>query len=138
MRGKLSQGWVLLAFLLYCIFLICLSGLKSAGLFLPHIYDLEQWMGGDKWMHLKFSAILSILACFASERVLDLAAFRRMLVVLLSLMLALAIDESLQYLLVSRRFEFLDYAYGLSGVVSGISLYALILAARSAGNHKRA
>lgn len=89
-------------------------------------------------MHLKFSAILSILACLASERVLDLAAFRRMLVVLLSLMLALAIDESLQYLLVSRRFEFLDYAYGLSGVVSGISLYALILAARSAGNHKRA
>ena len=138
MNMKSSSVWPVLLFVSYVATLISLSAFKSLEIYLPTLFLIERLMGGDKWMHLKFSAILSILACFASERVLDLAAFRRMLVVLMSLMLALAIDESLQYLLVSRRFEFLDYAYGLSGVVSGISLYALILAARSAGNHKRA
>ena len=116
-----------LLFISYGLSLVVLSVFKSAEIFLPQIYALEHWLGGDKWMHFKLSAMLAVLTCFASERVLDLAPFRRILVATLCLALALSIDEALQGVFASRRFELADLAYGCSGVLAGVVGYLAVV-----------
>ena len=114
-------------FIAYSVFLVVLSVCKSAEWFLPTIYGLEHWLGGDKWMHLKLAAGLSFLACFASEQVMKLTLMKRMLAVFVFLSLALLLDEMLQYIIAARRFEWLDSAYGVCGLASGIATYLVIL-----------
>ena len=121
--------WVYV-FILYGALLLALSVLKSVEVALPTVYGIEHWLGGDKWMHFKLSGILAILACFASERVLDLAAIKRTLRVFPVLVLALAIDEALQFLTATRRFEFLDLAWGVSGLLAGALGYLLVVVVR--------
>lgn len=117
--------WVCL-FIGYGILVLLLSIFKSAEIALPTLYEIEKWFGGDKWMHFKLSGILAVLACFASERVLDLAPIIRTLRVLPVLVVALVIDEALQYLTVSRRFELLDLAWGVTGLLAGVLGYLLV------------
>jgi glycopeptide antibiotics resistance protein len=126
--------WVYV-FILYGALLLTLSVFKSAEVALPTVYGFERWLGGDKWMHFKLSGILAILACFASERVLDLAAIKRTLHVFPTLVLALAIDEALQLLTVTRRFEFLDLAWGVSGLLAGALGYLLVVFVRDGVAH---
>jgi glycopeptide antibiotics resistance protein len=121
--------WVYV-FILYGVLLLALSVFKSAEVALPTVYGIERWLGGDKWMHFKLSGILAILACFASERVLDLAAIKRTLRVFPVLVLALAIDEALQFLTATRRFEFLDLVWGVSGLLAGALGYLLVVFVR--------
>jgi glycopeptide antibiotics resistance protein len=121
--------WVYV-FILYGVLLLALSVFKSAEVALPTVYGIERWLGGDKWMHFKLSGILAILACFASERVLDLAAIKRTLRVFPVLVLALAIDEALQFLTATRRFEFLDLVWGVSGLLVGALGYLLVVFVR--------
>lgn len=80
-------------------------------------------------MHFTLSAFLSLLACFASGRVLDLAASKLVAYVYVLLFIALTIDEILQYTLASRRFELLDLAYGSLGLLSGGVGYLLAVVA---------
>ena len=114
-----GQRWPAVLFLVYAIGLIVLSACKSAEIGLPQIHGLEAWLGGDKSMHFTLSAILAALACFASERVLDLAPITRTIVVCCVLVTALSLDEGLQYVLASRRFELLDLAFGSLGLLTG-------------------
>ena len=123
-------------FVVYAVVLVGLSGFKSAELYLSQIHGLEHWLGGDKWMHFKLSALLSILACFASERVLDLAPIKRILCVLCVLLISLVVDEALQYGVSSRRFELLDLAYGISGLLSGILGYLAVTAIKRRVNRR--
>ena len=126
--------WVYV-FILYGVLLLALSVFKSAEVALPTVYGIERWLGGDKWMHFKLSSILAILACFASERVLDLAAIKRTLRVFPVLVLALAIDEALQFLTATRRFEFLDLVWGVSGLLAGALGYLLVVFIRDGVTH---
>ncbi|MGB0504028.1 MAG: hypothetical protein ACPGGD_08240 [Thalassolituus sp.] len=126
--------WVYV-FIVYGALLLALSAFKSAEVALPTVYGIERWLGGDKWMHFKLSGILAILACFASERVLDLAAIKRTLRVFPVLVLALAIDEALQFLTATRRFEFLDLAWGVSGLLAGALGYLLVVFIRDGVTH---
>jgi glycopeptide antibiotics resistance protein len=121
--------WVYV-FILYGVLLLALSVFKSAEVALPTVYEIERWLGGDKWMHFKLSGILAILACFASERVLDLAAIKRTLRVFPVLALALATDEALQFLTATRRFELLDLMWGIAGLLTGVLGYLLVIVAR--------
>ncbi len=114
-----AQRWPAVLFLVYAIGLIVLSACKSAEIGLTQIHGLEAWLGGDKSMHFTLSAILAVLACFASERVLDLAPITRTIVVFCVLVTALSLDEGLQYVLASRRFELLDLAFGSLGLLTG-------------------
>lgn len=109
---------------------VLLSIFKSAEIALSTLYEIERWFGGDKWMHFKLSGILAVLACFASERVLDLAPITRTLRVLPVLVVALVIDEALQYLTASRRFELLDLAWGVTGLLAGVLGYLLVVLVR--------
>jgi glycopeptide antibiotics resistance protein len=70
-------------------------------------------------MHFTSSAILAVLACFSSERVLDLAPITRTVGACCVLIAALSLDEGLQYVMVSRRFELLDLAFGSLGLLTG-------------------
>ena len=112
-------------FVSYAIFLVLLSGLKSAGLFLTEIYALEHWMGGDKWMHFGLALILSLLANMAAERKLPLKMIGRIVTVVMLLVTALLIDEAHQYYLATRRFEWQDTASGTAGVLAGVVLYVI-------------
>ena len=118
-----STLWI---FFSYGALLVLLSAFKSIELFLPQITWLEHSLGGDKWMHFKLSTLLAILACFASEQVLDLRPVNRSLVVFGVLLFALALDEALQYGLASRRFELLDLAYGSAGLLCGTLGYFIV------------
>lgn len=126
--------WVYV-FIVYGALLLVLSVLKSVEVALPTVYGIEHWLGGDKWMHFKLSGILAILACFASERVLDLAAIKRTLRVLPVLVLALAIDEALQFMTATRRFELLDLAWGVLGLLAGALGYLLVVFVRDGVTH---
>ena len=105
------------------MFLGGLSLFKSLGLQLEQIYALEEWLGGDKWAHFQLAAVLAVLGCFAFDRVLNLRPYWSVVPVFVVLALALAIDETLQYALASRRFEVLDFACGLAGLASGCFVY---------------
>ena len=116
---SVGYRWAVYLFVSYAIVLMLLSGLKSAEVALAQIHTIEAWLGGDKNMHFTLSAILAVLACFASKRVLDLAPITRTIVVFCVLVTALSLDEGLQYVLASRRFELLDLAFGSLGLLTG-------------------
>jgi|DeeseametaMP0139_FD_contig_81_775469_length_728_multi_5_in_0_out_0_1 VanZ family protein len=131
---SVGYRWAVYLFVSYAIVLMLLSGLKSAEVALAQIHTIEAWLGGDKNMHFTLSAILAVLACFASERVLDLAPVTRTIGVVLLLGLALSVDEALQYTLASRRFELLDLAYGSLGLLTGVLGYLSVTFVRSRFN----
>lgn len=131
MSGQQSKDVIWIGiFVVYGMFVLALSALKSAEIALPTLYEIERWFGGDKWMHFKLSGILAILACFASERVLDLAAIKRGLYVFPVLLAALALDEALQFITDTRRFELLDLAWGVAGLLAGVLGYLLVVVVR--------
>jgi VanZ family protein len=124
-------------FIAYGVLLVVLSVCKTAEWFLPTINGIEHWLGGDKWMHFKLATVLSFLACFASERVIAFAFVRRILAVFTFLVAALLLDEAHQYIVASRRFEWLDSAYGVCGLVSGIAIYLVVLTITSRFGERR-
>jgi VanZ family protein len=122
-------------FTFYCFFLLMLSFFKSAELFLPAIYQFEAWLGGDKLMHLKLAFVLSLLACFAAnsiKRNFLLNAFWRLLFIQLFLASCLLLDEAHQYLAPSRRFELMDFYYGVGGLLIGLLSYCCFLGVKIA------
>lgn len=128
----MKKYWVGLLLLAYGSLLVVLSVFKSAEYLLEYLYQLEDYFGGDKQMHLKLAAMLSILGCFAAERVLDLARLKRVVLVVSLASVFLTIDEGIQYVLDSRRFEFEDLAYGIAGLMLGCLGYLIFDAAKAA------
>lgn len=115
-------------FILYGITLLSLSIFKTSELFLPAIYQFEAWLGGDKLMHLKLSIVLSILASIAAQKLtakkaLGLNIFWRLIAVHTCLGMGLLMDEAHQHLSSARRFEWMDFSYGLAGLSIGLSIY---------------
>lgn len=102
-------------FLVYLAFLVLLSVCKSAEIFLPYIYQFEAFLGGDKWMHFKLALLLGFFA-------VSVFSAKKLVLVLLVLLIGLFVDEAMQYLLASRRFEWLDALYGVSGLLFGAFL----------------
>lgn len=119
------------ALVIYGCFLIALSVFKTAELFLPTIYGLENFFGGDKLMHLKLSMVLSVLALLAVTPSRDCArngvantkVLWRAAGVSLLLVVGLFADELHQALVSTRRFEWWDFAYGISGIIIGLLLF---------------
>lgn len=119
---------MIIVFVAYCVFLLALSVLKSTESFLPAIYQFEAWLGGDKLMHLKLSALLSLLACIVShefKRLYALNIIWRVFVIQLLLTLSLLADEAHQYLMATRRFEWADFSYGAAGLLIGLFAYLI-------------
>jgi hypothetical protein len=117
-------------FTFYCCLLLMLSLFKSAEVFLPAIYQFQGWLGGDKLMHLKLAVVLSVLACCAVSNIkmgFALHTFWRLLAVQSLLAACLLLDEAHQYLAATRRFEWLDFYYGASGLLIGVSVYCCFL-----------
>ncbi len=111
----------------YGCLLIALSAFKSAELFLPTIYQLEAFFGGDKLMHLKLSIGLSYLALFALVKAGDdvklLSVLLRASAVCTLLISGLLLDELHQALVATRRFEWWDLAYGMAGIGIGFVVF---------------
>jgi len=107
-------------FFLYLFFLVVLSICKSAEIFLPYIYQFEYFLGGDMWMHFKLALLLGLLSVLAFTST-------RLIWVLLMLLSGLVLDEALQYVLASRRFEWLDGIYGVAGLLFGVAISAAFL-----------
>lgn len=118
--------------LIYGCFLISLSVFKTSEIFLPYIYQLEAFLGGDKLMHLKLSAVLSILALFAliSNNKQGLKLLVHALGICFLLITGLMLDELHQALISTRRFEWLDFAYGVSGISIGLAAYLTFILLR--------
>ena len=127
---KARSGIYGLVFILYLLLLVLMSTFKSLEIFIPQIHALEQWFGGDKAMHFALAALLSLLACFASEQVFRLKKTKRILTILATLGACLLLDELLQYQVPSRKFDLMDLAAGYSGLLAGSVIYLLIGFAR--------
>lgn len=81
-------------------------------------------------MHLKLSVLLSIFACAAALNLKawgELKLVWRLFYIQLFLVTALLLDESHQYLANSRRFEWLDFSYGVMGLFIGLNMYCLLV-----------
>lgn len=134
-KGSLNRsfGIKFCIFVIYGCFLIALSALKTAELFLPYIYQLESVLGGDKLMHLKLSAALSFLALLVFVpkwgSVWGLKVVIRCLLVCLLLIIGLSLDELHQAFTSTRRFEFMDLAHGIAGICIGLVAYWLFVLA---------
>ena len=111
--------------LIYGCFLIALSVFKTSEILLPYIYQFEALLGGDKLMHLKLSAVLSILALFAliPNRKQGMRLLAHALGICFLLVTGLMLDELHQALISTRRFEWLDFVYGVSGISMGLVAY---------------
>jgi hypothetical protein len=126
---------LIVVFTVYCCLLLMLSFFKSAEVFLPAIYQFQEWLGGDKLMHLKLSIILSVLACFAASDIkknFPLKTVWRLLFIQLFLASCLLLDEAHQYWAVSRRFEWMDFYYGAGGLLIGLSIFCCFLGVKFA------
>jgi hypothetical protein len=128
---------LILVFTVYCLVLLALSFFKSVELFLPFIHQMEDWLGGDKLVHMKLSLVLSFFACIVSREVrkdikinLPLRLFFMQIVLIIGLLL----DEAHQYVMLSRRFEWMDFYYGASGLFIGLLVYCGLLFIRLAYN----
>lgn len=129
------------ALVLYGGCLIAMSIFKTTGLLLPAIYTIEGWLGGDKLMHLKLSAVLALLALFAFVSIKEqrtvqsdspyVVSFPALYSVLMSvgicllLVAGLFFDEFHQAFVSTRRFEWRDLAYGVSGISTGFLVFWL-------------
>jgi VanZ family protein len=93
-------------------------------MFLPYIYTLESWLGGDKLMHLKLSFGLSLLALmtFVQAKAITKGLFQSFVVCFI-LISGLLVDEFHQALVSTRRFEWLDLSYGVTGIFMGLLLF---------------
>lgn len=119
--------------ILYGCFLITLSFFKTAEIMLPTIYQFESLLGGDKLMHLTLSSLLSLIALWALVpsllKGLELNVIRWLLWCLgicALLTTGLLVDELHQAFVKSRRFEWLDLAYGVGGVGIGFIIFTII------------
>lgn len=109
-------------------FLIALSAFKTSELFLPQIYQFEAFLGGDKWMHFKLSSLLAFMALMTfsnkSQEVLKIVI--RTTLICLALTLGLLVDELHQSIASTRRFEWLDFLYGFSGIGLGVVCFLFV------------
>ena len=122
-------------FTVYCLVLLALSFFKSAELFLPAIHEMEYWLGGDKLVHMKLSLVLSFFACIVSREVkknVKINVFLRLFFMQVVLITGLLLDEAHQYVMFSRRFEWMDFYYGASGLFIGLLIYCGLLFIRFA------
>jgi len=114
---------------IYGSFLIALSVFKTSELFLPQIYQFEAFLGGDKWMHFKLSSLLAFIALLtftpATKEIFKLIV--RTIIICILLAAGLLMDEFHQALASTRRFEWLDFIYGLSGIGLGLVCYLIVL-----------
>ncbi len=117
---------------IYGSFLIALSIFKTSELFLPQIYQFEALLGGDKWMHFKLSSLLAFIALLtftpATKEIIKLTV--RTIIICFLLAAGLLMDEFHQALASTRRFEWLDFIYGLSGIGLGLVCYLITLLLR--------
>lgn len=117
----------LFTLLLFCCLLLVLSAFKTLELYLSYIYQLERFLGGDKLMHFKLSAVLSFLALLAflspQKKLSELVSL--IALIFCFLLAGLGLDELHQALTSTRRFEWMDLAYGVGGIVFGMSVFLL-------------
>ncbi len=108
--------------LLYSLFLLLLSGLKSAQLCLPFISALEVTLGGDKFMHFYLAWLLSFLAWPVALLINNKKYSTFILSALLFsfLSVSLLLDELLQLMVISRHFDLSDTLFGVSGLGLGL------------------
>jgi len=108
--------------LLYGLFLLLLSGLKSAQLCLLAISTLEVGLGGDKLMHFYLALLLSFLAwpvaLLINNKKYSTSIVFTLLFCFLSVLLIF--DELHQLVLISRHFELKDTLFGVSGLAMGL------------------
>ncbi|MDF1762621.1 MAG: VanZ family protein [Oleibacter sp.] len=112
--------------MVYGVFLVGLSVCKSAEWFLPQLYVIEHWLGGDKWMHLTLSTILASLVFFATERKIGMTGVKRVTILFVILFVLLATDELLQYFVSTRRLDIKDFVAGMTGLVLGLLFYVVL------------
>ncbi len=114
---------------IYGSFLIALSIFKTSEIFLPQIYQFEAFLGGDKWMHFKLSSLLAFIALLTftptTKEIFKLMI--RTITICILLVAGLLMDEFHQALASTRRFEWLDFIYGLSGIGLGLVCYLTVL-----------
>lgn len=111
-------------FFVYGFALLVLTVCKSAEIFLPYIYQLERTLGGDKWMHFVLAFFLGLTLCAAFSRY-----WLKFFVPLVALILVL--DELHQYFIATRRFEWWDTAFGLSGFLLAVIAFEILLLLKS-------
>ena len=114
---------------IYGSFLIALSIFKTSEIFLPQIYQFEAFLGGDKWMHFKLSSLLAFIALltFTPATKENYKLIVRTIIICILLATGLLMDEFHQALASTRRFEWLDFIYGLSGIGLGLVCYLTVL-----------
>lgn len=115
-----------LLLLIYVIFLITLSGLKSSGIAVHWIHALELYLGGDKWAHFLLAVPLSLLGNLVAEAVIKVSPAKRIIIVLTVLTMALVMDELHQFFVAIRHFDWKDTLYGFGGVLTGVLLYVFV------------
>ncbi len=114
--------------LLYGLFLLLLSGLKSAQLCLSFISTIEVGLGGDKLVHFYLALLLSFLAwpvaLLINSKKYSASIVFTLLFGFLSVLLIL--DELHQLVLISRHFELQDTLFGVSGLAMGLVIRVVL------------
>lgn len=108
---------------------VCLGALvasiaKSGGWFLAEFSQLEQWLGGDKVLHILVSMLCSFSVLLLVWEELAASRYRFWLTVVY-IALFLSLDEGLQLLIPHRQFSWGDLSANWLGLLLAIGLWWL-------------
>ena len=126
--GSVKNKISVVLLILYVLFLMFMTGFKSAQLYLPFISSLEASLGGDKLMHFYLASLLAVLA-WPVARLFNNKKYSPFLVLFflfLILSICLLLDELHQTLISARYFDLSDTLYGMSGLVLGLLIRASV------------
>ncbi|MDD9175001.1 VanZ family protein [Aliivibrio sp. S2TY2] len=103
------------------------SFLKSSGVLIDQIRDIEATMHGSIYLHLCASLLLGIFCRLATRRNLCLG----LPITSIFILLLVIIDESLQFFIPLRQFSWLDMLVNACGILAGTYIMNGILRLRS-------
>jgi len=92
-------------------FIIVPSAVRTLGIFSGEIWRVQQYLGGDKVVHLMFGAAL--MGCFSFVSWVD--SSRRTLLLFALACLILVLEEVFQSITPGRHFDWIDMFWGLLG-----------------------
>ncbi|CZF80052.1 VanZ like family protein [Grimontia celer] len=117
----------LLMLVVFVILFGSASVLKSFGIFANQVRATEVMIGGDIYLHFIASFFLGQLCWLTTQR----TSHFRLSIPTLTVLVLVVLDESLQYLIPSRQFSWLDMTVNVFGVLLGTSFCSAIATLRS-------
>jgi hypothetical protein len=123
-KGVFSYRLLLLSGVVFFAFIGSLS--KSLNIYSEYIYALENWLGGDKYLHFIVSFAIGFTVTWATPYRFRPCFYHTIGLPTFVFLLAITSDELLQVYFPTREFSVYDLLTNISGMFSGVFIYKFV------------